>query len=299
MEQVTTRQLVPGYEWGTVRERLVERFLAAREAFAPELPNQAILTSLTLPLNADLQWFTGRMQFLNEGANQFSWSSPHGNLRLLGYGTAETIIVRGTERFLHLKKHLRTLQSRWFYRESDRPKLLGGFAFQPGPRQGPWEGWEDGRFLLPRFLVEVDAHQNTFLTISVQVAFDRDASDLVEDVMSELHDWLNAPASVVSDTDMRRETAVVSQPDVQQDGWEDIVRFLATQISAGDNSLHKVVLARRQTLHWSQPMALASVMARLQQTYPESHVFSVCRPFGCFVGEPRTAGTGCSRTCLD
>lgn len=285
MEQgVTTRHQATGYDWGAVREKLVERTFATTLAFAAGQRNQPILTSLTVPLEVDVEWFQRRIDLLSEGTNQFFWSSPtspNGHLRLVGYGTAETIIVHGTDRFVQLKKHLRTLQSRWFYTTSDTPKLLGGFAFQPGSRMIPWEGWEDGRFLLPKFLIEADAHQNMALTISYHVSRDADVPDLVEEVMMALQNWFNAAASDVSD--MGRKTAVVStQPDVKQGVWQDIVRFFAGQITAG--SLHKVVLARRQTLHWPNPIALKTVLDRLQQSYPESHVFSVCHTFGCFVG---------------
>lgn len=269
---------------------LAETFFKAKQ----RVPAQAtsVLVSVTVPIALSVQDLYRRVGVTIPGMSPFFWASPHRDLVLVGLGKAETLIVSGQDRFQQLKDAVAKMRSTWVFGNLDKPKFLGGFSFQPGTRTHVWAGWEDGLFILPRYLFEVNAQEETSLTVSQAIHLDEDPHRVATNIITDLRTWLAAKsgsgdAGSGSSLNLANDRGAAAPDsgtyqDMLRQEWESLVQFATERIK--DGGLRKVVLARQQSLRFKRSVSMQRVLQRLIQRYPESFVFSVSNQFGCFTG---------------
>lgn len=296
MEQwVTAKLQFNRTQMDELTRRLTTAFIEARQRVGANKPT--VLVSVTVPLQLALEDIWRRIPLHTLSVSQFFWSSPRQERVLLGVGETQTLVVRGAERFDQLKRAVKTLQSNWVYHETDKPKFLGGFSFQPGSRTGIWAGWEDGRFVLPRFLFEVNFGNKAELTISEFLQVDQDPVEVSRELVDELWTWVLEMGSEAGENFVSHPNEKFEAEDsLSQDGlpsknrprdlsrvdWEALVSYAVKQIQTG--GLRKVVLARCQSLRFKKPISIPTVLNRLRERYPESFTFSISAPSGSFTG---------------
>ena len=104
-----------------------------------------------------IDWLMG---FQREGRTttdeRFYWACPDEGVTVLGIGVVRAIEMSGAERFRNASTGVRELMAGVSVLgdagPSDRgPLVLGGFAFadRPGAREGVWQRFPPGRFVLP------------------------------------------------------------------------------------------------------------------------------------------------------
>ena len=147
-----------------------------------------------------------------------------------------------------------------------RPRLLGGFAFDPAGAGGePWAGYGRGGLVLPRLLFVHDGDVR-----GVVVAPGVSAAELL-DFLSGIE-----PAEPVAETTTRRARGV------DREAWLAGVRTIVAQVRAGH--LDKAVLATTQELVAAAPFDVGRVLSRLRALYPDCHVFSFRSGQATFLG---------------
>jgi isochorismate synthase len=213
------------------------------------------------------------------------WSRPGTAFAMAGLGAAWVVEGRGNGRFAQTATAWRTLCADAVVEApADTigvgPILLGGFAFDPAQPAGPgWDGYPDGRLVLPRYLLS-NVDGATWLTINAVLApGDRPAAVLA--AVAEACPRLLGPYSV--------DRAAGSSPAALQVRdllpaveWQVIVGSVRADIRAG--RLDKAVLARAIQAQADGRFDPVAALARLREQYPSCFNFAVARGERCFLG---------------
>lgn len=152
-----------------------------------------------------------------------------------------------------------------------RPRLVGGFAFDPASRvhDARWDSFGGWQFVLPLVVVECvdDAWYGT-VTLPADAACSESAT------AERLAEALFAPHALPAGTH-RPAPEGLDCP-----GWE---RAVSTVVEAiGDGRFEKVVLARPLAAATTQ--GKADVLGDLAERYPTTHVFSFAAPDAVWLG---------------
>ncbi|MEX2372628.1 MAG: isochorismate synthase, partial [Dehalococcoidia bacterium] len=154
-----------------------------------------------------------------------------------------------------------------------RPRLLGGFRFNPGAAvEEPWNAFGAGWLVLPRLLFVIDGESTGIVMAPGEDPREaaRLAGRMAADITPE-----GAPAG-------RGAALDVEQP-INRTRWLDSVQRIATQVREG--AYEKAVLASTQRL--AAPGAAISVgaaLARLRANYPNCHLFTMASGDSTFLG---------------
>jgi isochorismate synthase len=232
-------------------------------------------------------------------ADRSYWERPDERFALAGVGSARTFAVDGA-------RPVRNLAALWEDAGAEPlidapgapigtgPILLGGFAFDPArPRTALWEGFPDGRMILPRYLVTTNAGES-WLTINRLVS--SRAGDETNDpsVGRDLELLLGLSSAANARGENRSFSAAADQPplfagaklaveDVLPPAeWQAIVRAVVQQLQQGD--LRKVVLARAARVGTRAAWAPAPILGALRAAYPACVTFAVAQGQRCFLG---------------
>ena len=242
-----------------------------------------ILASLVLaaPLRDPLDFFAR-----GSGCDdRLFWSRPGTAFALAGLQAAWAVEVHGSGRFAQAATAWRTLcADAVIETPADTigvgPILLGGFAFDPAQPAGPsWEGYPDGRLVLPRYLLS-NVDDATWLTINVVLApGDRPATVLAAVVeacpnLLELSSVGQATGPSAVGLQIRDLLPAVE--------WQAIVQSTRSEIRAG--RLEKAVLARAIEARADGRFDPVSALTRLREQYPSCFNFAVARGERCFLG---------------
>ncbi|MBX5436791.1 MAG: isochorismate synthase [Alicyclobacillaceae bacterium] len=182
---------------------------------------------------------------------------------------------------------------------TDNVRWFAGFAFAPGPRRPPWQGWPDGCLVFPRVLWMRRPDGSGTVTVCVPVAVhasaDRESlAGLVRQAARHLEQWLEGFGTPLRQKDgepTRSFLRCAGDAFDSAEAWKDKVARLAARLAAGE--LEKLVLARAASVSGLQPGWLAAALTRLERTYPECVVFAVCRGPSCFLGATPEVLAGC------
>lgn len=154
---------------------------------------------------------------------------------------------------------------------SGRPRLFGGFAFDPASRvtDARWHAFGGWQFVLPLVVVErTGGGWSGTVTVPAAEAGGEGA------LTDRLAEALFAPHEL---------PAVGHRPapcGLDRTGWE---RAVSTVVDAiGDGRFEKVVLARPLTATTTQ--GKAAVLGSLAERYPTTHVFSFAAPDAVWLG---------------
>lgn len=196
-----------------------------------------------------------------------SWSSHE--LTLVGMGAALEIRGSGVQRFREVIADARTITVGAI---SDdplvRPRLLGGAAFAPGGADsGPWQGFGDAWFMLPRWTYVSDGTRAA-LVLAVDA---RDAQHA-----SRWHAELAALRSAIGTPFAARPQAPLLEIDPgDRDAWRDGVRAITDAIERGEYA--KIVAARSALVTLAGEARTADMLAELDARQAET-VRLVVRP---------------------
>ncbi|HET7727615.1 MAG TPA: isochorismate synthase [Candidatus Limnocylindrales bacterium] len=154
------------------------------------------------------------------------------------------------------------------------PVLLGGATFAPGPSsEAVWSGFELGRLVVPRLLVEL-AGDRAVLTGTV--AHDEQHEAAVAEVRA-LARRLEQPILGITPEGPRARMRVVERiPDRR--GWSSSVARSAGAVGRG--RIDKVVLARRVDLVADVPLDVPTILRRLEESAAGSTILAFERPGG-------------------
>jgi len=148
-----------------------------------------------------------------------------------------------------------------------RPRLLGGFRFNPNAEVGdPWSAFGAGWLVLPRVLLVMDGESTgAVLAPGEDPAY---AADLVGRALRSTTVPTSGPLHV--ERPMNRPL------------WLKSVATIAAQVREG--AYEKAVLASQQLLRGSGSIAIGAALARLRQNYPNCHVFTMTTDGYTFLG---------------
>ncbi len=149
-----------------------------------------------------------------------------------------------------------------------RPRLLGGFRFNPNaPQLEPWAAFGGGRLTLPRLLFVREAGV-TGVVLAPGVSGE------------ELRDWLERIAAKPEESDDRPHLHVEDRIDA--DRWSASVANIAAEIRAG--LYEKAVLATPMTVAGEAPIGVGATMRQLRTNYPACHLFTLRAGDSVFLG---------------
>ncbi len=266
----------PLLERAPVEPPSVERFL--EEALQEALRERALAVVRVPAPRASLET---PLRVLRKSTS-IAWRPPEGPA-VAAVGRAAELVFTGEDRFRALEPAADALFSRTLRRTHPDvadapPRLFGGFAFATGGAEDtPWEGFGDGRFVLPRWSYE---HAGARATLTLAV----DLSDgwsgriaLVKSELTALLAALRAPARL--DPEPPR---VVRVDRPSRASWEALVRGITSAVQA--RALEKAVASRRVEVRTDRDVDAWSVLRRLSARYPSTFRFGLRFEGGAFVG---------------
>jgi isochorismate synthase len=149
-----------------------------------------------------------------------------------------------------------------------RPRLLGGFRFNPDAEQrAPWTAFGGGRLTLPRLLFVREAG------VTGVVLAPGTSSD-------ELRTWVEHISAKPKPNGVRPHLHVEHRIDA--DRWSGSVANIAAEIRAG--LYEKAVLATPMTVAGEETIAIGSTLERLRTNYPACHLFTFRAGDSVFLG---------------
>jgi isochorismate synthase len=211
-----------------------------------------------------------------------SWRPPEGPA-LAAVGRAAELELSGPDRFGALAASdavfARMLRRTHPDAPEAAPRLFGGWAFAAGGAEvAPWEGFGDGRFVLPRWTYEHLSGGRAVLTLAVDMA-DGWAGRIrvVGEELASLLTALSAPprAEPAPPTILR-----VDRP--SRASWDALVRGITSAVSSG--ALTKAVASRRVEVRAERDVDPWAVLRRLSGRYPSTYRFGLRFGGGSFVG---------------
>lgn len=262
----------------------------ARSTARPKL----VSVSFAAPMADPIDVFAGARD-----GDGMLWLLPHRGIALVGEGKAAEFRGRGPERFAEVTGQWRrltedaTVVDEGFGDTSiiaslpgPGPVAMGGFAFAPGSAAGVWEGFGDGRLVLPRIIYGF-ADRKAWVTMNTVVTGTMRATDAVAALQGERRRWLTLRQSGGERGDEGRPSgsrnSVADAVDVlPKEHWLAAVERVATNIREG--KLEKAVLARSVRRPLSDTFSLAGALRKLRLDYPETYVFAVKGQDGLFFG---------------
>lgn len=211
-----------------------------------------------------------------------AWRPPEGT-SIAAVGRTAEIALAGPDRFRALERASDALFARMLRRTHPdvhelAPRLFGGWAFaEGGAETTPWEGFGDGRFVLPRWSYEHTSTGGAALALAVDFA-DGWAGRiaLVRAELDALLEALEAPVRI------EREPHVVGVEQTPRESWDELVRGITSAVQEG--RLQKVVAARRIALRAERDLDPWAILRRLSARYPTTCRFGVRFANGVFLG---------------
>lgn len=198
-----------------------------------------------------------------------SYERPDRGLALVGVGVAKRIEVPAGRGPSSAREDVRQLFETPVEGDAPglRPRLLGGFRFNPNAALGePWSDFGAGWLVLPRVLLVMDGESTgAILAPGEDPAF---AADLVERALAARETRPSGPLHV--ERSMNRPL------------WLKSVAAIAAQVREG--AYEKAVLASQQFLRGDGPIAIGAALARLRLNYPACHVFTMTTNGHTFLG---------------
>lgn len=218
-------------------------------------------------------------------ADAWYWSGGR-DQEFVGIGVARRLTGRGPERFASVDQQLQELWSALepcggVEASAPEPRVVGGFAFQPGrSSEPPWDGFGEGQLMLPR-LTYTRREDRAWLTLAAA------PEELTTE--SSRARFLNEAAALVASAEASAESVdVPSGPfelaERSADEWNDQIEQVKRVIATG--SLQKVVLARRVLVRFARELSTARVLTRLRESSPTAPRFAFRVNGSTFIGSP-------------
>ena len=202
------------------------------------------------------------MAWLNAQSSEtkFAWSERDSDELIAGAGVAASVVAAPGEEVATVIRRCRELMG-----SNEQLRFYGGLSFDG---RDAWEQFGAGQFIVPRFLL----HDGT---LHVTVMDEDDLSLAIDDVKS-----LNLDPHAL---ETRLPTATETTHSPTRDSWQSNVDEALTFIRS--EVLEKVVLARKTTMSFDEPVNPVALTARIADATHDCFVF--CFQFGegsAFVG---------------
>ena len=199
--------------------------------------------------------------------SQFYWHGRGEEARWAGAGVAD--LCSGPDGLARLAERLDVLR-----REGSDARYFGGMRFAPaGPSGTRWRSFGCARFVLPRFELHEDREGCTIVLNIIPSA------DRLEDVLEDIHRLGEAPAGRPDSLPLP--VGRIDAPDLA--GWRQGMAGALHAFTRG--ALEKVVLARRATYTFDQPLDPLALARSLEAATPSCFHFVIQPEAGtAFVG---------------
>ena len=219
-------------------------------------------------------------------ADAWYWSDGR-DQEFVGLGVAKRLTGRGEERFASVDRQLQEL---WASLEphakqesgAPEPRVVGGFAFQPGrASQAPWDGFGEGQLVLPR-LTYTRREDRAWLTLAAsppELAAPESRARLLHEA-----EQLVSAASAGAQASIDTAPGPFELSERSADEWREQIESVKRAIAAG--SLQKVVLARRVLVRFARQLSAARVLSRLRESSPSAPRFAFRVSGATFIGSP-------------
>lgn len=216
-------------------------------------------------------------------SDRFFWSHPDAGFTVVGLGIAQALDAVEGFRFRQVGTSWRHLTDRAIVEAPGGlpglgPLLFGGFAFDPQhPKSDLWQGYPDGRMVLPRLMLTL-RDGAAWLTCNVVVGPDSDPDAGIA-VMVALYEEL----AMLTLPRYRTGKLRADLHELQSaDEWRATIQGAARDIA--DSKLEKVALARAVRLEASEPFDTAQALEMLSNHYADCTIFALARGERCFLG---------------
>jgi salicylate biosynthesis isochorismate synthase/menaquinone-specific isochorismate synthase len=202
---------------------------------------------------------------------------------LAALGRVRSLEERGPERFAKVAARWRTLASAALADDASGPSgsglaAIGGFAFAPDGGTAPaWAGFQAASLTVPELSL-ARQHDETWLTVNVDVAPDDTAEDALARVNRRLSELRAQPLPLIDPEPVGAYTVSSPMPPAH---FEEAVARAVARIRAGE--LEKIVLARDVEVHAPVVHDPAAVLGLLREAFPSCFVFAVGRGDATFV----------------
>ncbi|MBN93218.1 MAG: hypothetical protein CL928_03990 [Deltaproteobacteria bacterium] len=232
---------------------------------------------------------TGLLQALPYEPAVF-WS-PSCEQALCGLGAAAQIKATGSKRFEQVRHELSVLWSKASLSTlapsaAPMPRVLGGFAFQPGSADTPaWSELGDASFLLPRWTYLRTEQACWLLGVRDLSLGERELTRMASELERILDALAEAHAEDPSATEPQDTTASHLSPqptEVPPDDWTQQVASILQAIEAG--VVQKVVTARSVTMDLGTGASPEALLDALQSHDAASTRFAIRGGGGSFLG---------------
>ncbi|MCA9877119.1 MAG: isochorismate synthase [Thermomicrobiales bacterium] len=208
------------------------------------------------------------------------WAQPESGTAFAGAGVAEAFTFQGVTRFADASAAIRDLRARVQRQDIAPFPLLGGFAFDPvSRRDAAWEGYPDGRLVVPRVLLQVTpagAHLRVTGPASDDVPEAVTLFSLAS-LLARAQSWLAAPAPMC--VPALAHSAMLPQ---DRDDWVRQVAAAIRTIRAG--TMSKVVLARGEVLQAQREISAEAALTCLGEEHPGATLFAIASDDAWFIG---------------
>ncbi len=225
------------------------------------------------------------------GDGQMYWNCPREGFALAGIGSVATFSPEGPGRFESVDASWTALLENAVIDDPSGgaagvgPVLMGGFAFEPDPRQTEqWDGFSSAHMIVPRVLF-TSVGGKCWRTISLLVDADG-KTDISPESVEELLGASSAPAPQAREklpTPVDGDSDEIAFSDARSaNQWRALVTIAVDEIRIG--RFQKVVLARDVHATASHKVDVFATLRHLRATHRNSFVFSYWRGDSAFVG---------------
>ena len=183
-----------------------------------------------------------------QSETKFAWSERGSDALIAGVGVAASVIAKPDDEPAAVISRCRSLMN-----GHEDLRFYGGLSFDGNDA---WHSFGAGRFVLPRFLLE-----NGKLYVTVM-----DASDL-EQALTDLKTLDLTPQSLATDLPSATNTTYSPTRDSWQSNVDEALTFIRSEV------LEKVVLARKTTMTFNEPLNPVALTARIANATHDCFVF--------------------------
>ena len=253
---------------------------------------ESTLVRVHAPLDFDDPWDLLETA-LARGEEVFAWRDGRTGLCALGLGVSESVAPRGAGRFLEAQRTC----SRWCEecaevvlgledtRVEGLPLAFGGFSFSGRVGRGEvrWEGWADGRLVIPETIVWQKGRDRGLVFTQRKRRGER--VDNVCEMALERQEGLRRELRRAGDRQSDPAQAGLDSRHGDGEAWRGLVAMATEAISAGQ--MQKVVLARgvELTPPAGQVFDTTATLRKLRAEHPGAFVFCTGdKARGCFLG---------------
>ena len=226
---------------------------------------------------------TAAMRLADGEREAFCWIPPEGPTMIAG-GAAATVEGAGVDRMAQLDTAAAVLFTKIQpLRLSDsrdgRPRLFGGLSFAAGDQGQIWQGFGEGRFVLPRWWYELQDGQ---ASLNLSIRPDGDGRNAALKDLGRLWSLLTVPSQPLAAKDEIADGLRAEHLDPM--AWNRYIREVRSEILGG--RFEKLVAARSSSVAWDRPFDDLKILANLAERYPGCHLI-LCRHGGAtFLGAP-------------